>query len=93
MNAVDIPSTMAQMGAAARAASSVLAASTTAARNQALLALAGRLRQHSAELVAANALDLAAASAAGLDAPLQDRLKLTPAIIATVAEGDRKSVV
>ncbi len=87
MNAVDIPSTMALMGAAARAASSVLAASTTAARNQALLALAGRLRQHSAELVAANALDLAAASAAGLDAPLQDRLKLTPAIIATVAEG------
>ena len=87
MNAIDIPSYMAHVGAAARAASSVLAASSTAARNQALLALAGRLRQHSGELVAANALDLAAASAAGLDAPQQDRLKLTPAIIATVAEG------
>jgi glutamate-5-semialdehyde dehydrogenase len=38
-------------------------------------------------LQSANRLDLEAAQTAGLAPPLVDRLKLTPAIIATVAEG------
>ncbi len=87
MNPADIPRYMAQLGAAARAAASVMAASSTAARNQALRALARRLRAAGDPLARANALDLDAARAAGLDAPLVDRLKLTPAVIAAVAEG------
>ncbi|HYN58264.1 MAG TPA: glutamate-5-semialdehyde dehydrogenase, partial [Rubrivivax sp.] len=49
--------------------------------------LAARLRAHTQALQQANATDLEAARAAGLAAPLLDRLKLTPQIIAAVAEG------
>ncbi len=87
MNPNDIPAYMAHVGVAARAAATVLAASSTAQRNEALRALAVRLRQHTAALQQANGLDLEAARAAGLAAPLLDRLKLTPQIIETVAEG------
>ena len=87
MNPADIPAYMAQVGAAARAATSLMAAASTASKNQALRALARRLRSSAAALALANAQDLDAARAAGLAAPLVDRLKLTPAAIATVAEG------
>jgi glutamate-5-semialdehyde dehydrogenase len=87
MNPTDIPAYMAHVGTAARTAATAIAASSTAARNQALRGLAVRLREHSATLQQANALDLQAARAAGLAAPLLDRLKLTPQIIDTVAEG------
>ena len=87
MNPADIPAYMAQVGAAARAATSLMAAASTASKNQALRALARRLRAAAAPLAQANAQDLDAARAAGLAAPLVDRLKLTPAAIATVAEG------
>ena len=83
----DIPAYMARVGAAARAAATHLSASPTAARNAALQALAARLRAAGPELQAANQRDLNAAHAAGLAAPLVDRLKLTPAIIDTLAEG------
>ncbi len=87
MNPADIPAYMAQVGAAARAATALMAAASTASKNQALRALARRLRSSAAALALANAQDLDAARAAGLAAPLVDRLKLTPAAIATVAEG------
>ena len=87
MTPTDIPAYMAQVGAAARAAATVMAASATAQRNAALRGLAARLRQHTPVLQQANALDLQAARDSGLDAPLLDRLKLTPQIIDTVAEG------
>ena len=87
MNLADIPAYMAQVGAAARAATALMAAASTASKNQALRALARRLRAAAAPLALANAQDLDAARAAGLAAPLVDRLKLTPAAIATVAEG------
>ena len=87
MNADDTAAYMAHMGATARAASRVMAAASTAAKNAALLALAARLRGDVAPLQAANAKDLDAARAAGLAAPLVDRLELTPQIVATVAEG------
>ena len=45
------------------------------------------LRRETVALQAANAKDIEAALAAGLAAPLVDRLKLTPQIIETVAEG------
>ncbi|MDC8769969.1 glutamate-5-semialdehyde dehydrogenase [Roseateles albus] len=75
------------VGSAARSAAALMAAAPTAAKNQALLSLARRLRASGPALKAANAKDLAAAKAAGLKGPLLDRLKLTPAAIATVAEG------
>jgi glutamate-5-semialdehyde dehydrogenase len=87
MDATDITAYMAHVGVAARAASATLAAAPTAAKDAALRALARRLRDSVAELQQANALDLDAARAAGLSAPLLDRLKLTPQIIHTVAEG------
>ncbi|MCV2370776.1 glutamate-5-semialdehyde dehydrogenase [Roseateles oligotrophus] len=75
------------VGSAARSAAALMAAAPTAAKNQALLSLARRLRASGSALKAANAKDLAAAKAAGLKGPLLDRLKLTPDVIATVAEG------
>jgi len=87
MNPTDIPAYMAHVGVAARAAATAMAAASTAARNDALRGLALRLRANSDPLQAANALDLEAARAAGLAAPLLDRLKLTEQIIDTVAEG------
>ena len=81
----DLDAYMNGVGQAARAASVRMAAASTLAKNKALLALARRLREQGPALAEANARDLAAAS--GLDAPMRDRLKLTPAVIATVAEG------
>jgi len=87
MQTADLAAYMADMGAAARAASRRLAAAPCAARDAALRALARRLREGAATLVAANAPDIAAAQAAGLAAPLVERLRLTPGIIETLAEG------
>ena len=87
MSPSDIPAYMAHVGAAARAASAALAAAPTAAKDHALRALARRLRAAGPELQAANAQDLAAARAAGLAEPMVDRLKLSPAVIETVAQG------
>ena len=87
MSSDDIAAYMAHVGATARAASRAMAAASTAARNAALLALAARLRREVATLLAANGKDLAAAALAGLAAPMVERLKLTPQVIDTVAEG------
>ncbi|MFG6447529.1 glutamate-5-semialdehyde dehydrogenase [Roseateles sp. BYS180W] len=86
-SAPDLAAYMHTLGEAARAASRLMATAPTAAKNAALLALARRLRNEGAALALANARDLQAAEAAGLAAPLLDRLRLTPAVIATVAEG------
>ena len=87
MTATDLHATLAHMGAAARAASAAMAAAPTVAKNGALRALARRLRASGASLAAANAQDVAAATGAGLAAPLVDRLRLTPQIIETAAAG------
>ena len=87
MTSTDLQAAIAHMGAAARAASAQMAAASTAAKNTALLALARRLREQPAALQAANAKDIAAALAAGLSAPLVDRLRLDAMTIDTVAEG------
>jgi len=87
MTPTDLQATIAHMGAAARAASARMAAASTASKNAALIALARLLRTESAALQPANQRDIEAAQAAGLAAPLVDRLKLTPKIIDTVAEG------
>jgi glutamate-5-semialdehyde dehydrogenase len=87
MNPTDLASYMAHVGVAARAASRAMAAAPTAAKDAALLALARRLRASGSALATANAKDIAAAQAAGLAAPMVDRLKLTPSVIETVAQG------
>ncbi|MES3013793.1 MAG: glutamate-5-semialdehyde dehydrogenase [Pseudomonadota bacterium] len=87
MTSTDLQAVIAHMGAAARAASTRMAAAPTAAKNAALLALARRLRAAPQALHDANALDIVAAEKAGLAAPLVDRLKLTATIIETVAVG------
>jgi glutamate-5-semialdehyde dehydrogenase len=87
MTTFDLNAYMARVGAAARAAASEMAAAPTAAKDAALRALARRLGEEGDALAAANARDLGAAQDAGLAAPLVDRLRLTPAVIATVAEG------
>ena len=87
MSPTDIAAYMAHVGAAARAASAIMAASSTAARNAALTGLAHLLRAECEALRAANVEDLEAAQAAGLAAPLVDRLRLDDAALATVAEG------
>jgi glutamate-5-semialdehyde dehydrogenase len=83
----DIATYMAHVGAAARAASTAMAAAPTAAKDQALRVLVRHLRAEGAALARANALDIGAAEAAGLATPMVDRLRLTPQVIETVAEG------
>ncbi|WP_372824350.1 glutamate-5-semialdehyde dehydrogenase [Polaromonas sp.] len=78
---------MQSMGLAAKTASSQMARAPSAVKNKALIALAGLLRQNAAALDAANAKDLARATASGLAGPMLDRLKLKPKDIDTVAVG------
>lgn len=87
MTAHDLAATIAHVGAAARAASRQMARASTAAKNEALLALARRLRSAGPALQEANQRDITAAEAAGLAAPMVDRLRLTDKVLATVAEG------
>lgn len=87
MNALNIAEHMAHLGAQARAASARIAAASAAERNAALRALAALLRAEAAPLQAENAKDLERAVAAGLAAPMVDRLRLTPKIIETLAVG------
>jgi glutamate-5-semialdehyde dehydrogenase len=74
----------------ARAASRTLAQAPTAAKNKWLLASATALEAHTAELLEANAQDVAAAPGAGLNAAAIDRLTLNPKRIAAAAEGLRQ---
>ncbi len=85
MNAPDATLVMQTLGQQARQASHAMARSSAAARNQALRELARLLRANVDPLQAANARDLARAGE--LSAPMRDRLKLTPAILETCAQG------
>ena len=75
------------LGAQAKAASALMASASTARKNKALLRLAALLRDNTTALQIDNAKDLDRARAAGLAAPLVDRLKLTPAVLETCAQG------
>ncbi|HQR04154.1 MAG: glutamate-5-semialdehyde dehydrogenase [Proteobacteria bacterium] len=84
---MDITAYMTQVGQAARAAATETARASTAAKNTALLAMAQAIRTRAPELLAANADDLAAARAAGLDAAMLDRLTLTAKSVEAMAQG------
>ncbi len=84
---MDIPSYMHTLGRQARAASRMLAAASTEAKNKALLTMAAEMRARRDELLAANALDLEEARGAGLEAALLDRLTLDDKGIEAMAAG------
>ena len=87
MNALNITDYTHTLGFQAKTAAALMAKAPAAIKNKALRALARRLREHTAALQVDNARDLAAARAAGLAEPLVDRLKLTPAVLETCAQG------
>lgn len=86
----DVLTYMHGLGQAARDASRVLASASTAQKNNALLATAQELEQASQSLLAANAKDMAAGRANGLDDAMLDRLELTPQRIEEMIEGLRQ---
>ena len=75
------------LGAQAKAASSLMARASAADKNRALLGLAALLRENTPALQLDNAKDLERAVAAGLAAPMVDRLRLTPKVLETCAQG------
>ena len=77
---------MNRLGQAARAASTRMAAASTAAKNDALLRLAEAVRAAGPALQAANAQDVAAAKAAGVSDPMVDRLRITDKVVAQMAQ-------
>ena len=87
---MDIQSYMVTVGKQARAASRLVAKADTATKNRALTLTAKAIERDVARLLAANALDLDAARAKKLDAPLIDRLTLTEKSIADMADGLRQ---
>ena len=87
MNALNVSETIQALGLRSKVASALMARAPAAIKSRALLVLAGLLRTQLEALQAANAQDLERARANGLSAPLVDRLKLTPQILETCAQG------
>ncbi|MBD1553463.1 glutamate-5-semialdehyde dehydrogenase [Pseudomonas typographi] len=81
---------MTRLGRAAREASRHIARASTGQKNRALLAIAAALDAARPALAAANAQDMAAGRANGLEPALLDRLELTPARINGMLEGLRQ---
>ena len=75
------------LGAAAVAARPALALAGTAQKDLALRAAATALRRRQAEILDANARDMAAARAKGLSAAMLDRLQLDPKRVEAMARG------
>ncbi|HID80943.1 MAG TPA: glutamate-5-semialdehyde dehydrogenase [Chromatiales bacterium] len=89
---MDIAEYMQSVGEAGRVASQAVAASTTAQRNNALLAMADAIEQQQEKLKTENAKDLEAGRARGLADAMLDRLELTDERISGMAEGLRQIV-
>ena len=87
MNALNIAEYTHTLGLQAKTASAQMARAPAAIKNKALLALARLLRQNVDALQGDNARDLERARAAGLAEPMVDRLKLTPKVLETCAQG------
>jgi len=87
MNALNITDYTQTLGLQAKQASALMAKASTATKNTALKKLAELLRANVDALQIDNARDIERAMAAGLAAPMVDRLKLTPKVIETCAQG------
>ena len=84
---MDIKTYMEGVGQAARAAAAAVAKASTAAKNNALLAMAKAIRDSVGELLAANAEDVAEAKRDGLNVAMIDRLTLNAKGVEAMAEG------
>jgi glutamate-5-semialdehyde dehydrogenase len=82
----EIAALLHDIGREARGAARVLALADTAQKNAALAAMAAAIRARRAEILAANALDLAEVKAAGATAAFVDRLALDDKRVAGMAE-------
>ncbi|RKP51118.1 glutamate-5-semialdehyde dehydrogenase [Trinickia fusca] len=87
---MDIDEYMTGVGMRARQASRAMARAGTAAKNDALEAIACAIEREEAALKAANARDVASAREKGLDAAFIDRLTLSDKALRTMIEGLRQ---
>ena len=87
---MDVQTYMLGIGQAARAASRAMAVADTNAKNTALTAVALAIERAAKVLLHENARDVEAATAKKLDTAAIDRLTLTPARIAAMADGLRQ---
>jgi glutamate-5-semialdehyde dehydrogenase len=87
MNTLNITDYTQALGFKAKVASALIAKAPAAIKNKALRALAALLRENTQALQIDNARDLDRAVAAGLAGPMVDRLKLTPQVLETCAQG------
>jgi glutamate-5-semialdehyde dehydrogenase len=87
MNALNIAEYAQTLGLQAKVASAPMASASTATKNVALRRLASLLRENVQALQTDNAQDIERAVANGLAAPMVDRLKLTPKVLETCAQG------
>ncbi|MCK5263796.1 MAG: gamma-glutamyl-phosphate reductase, partial [Gammaproteobacteria bacterium] len=87
---IDVKKYMQQLGQRVRAASREIGRAETAVKNKALNVIADRIDAETVKLKQANALDLEAGKAKGLDAALLDRLELTDERIESMSEGLRQ---
>jgi len=84
---MDIQAYMTAVGRRARAAARAMARAGTAEKNRALAAIAAAINRARADIVRANAADLEAGRAAGLDAALLDRLTLDDRRVDAIIDG------
>jgi glutamate-5-semialdehyde dehydrogenase len=84
---VTLQTTMSDMGRAAREGARALRLSTPTVRTQAIRAVAKAIRADADPILAANARDLANATANGVTGPMLDRLMLDAGRLAAVADG------
>jgi glutamate-5-semialdehyde dehydrogenase len=87
MTTLNVADHMHALGQQAKTASAQMAKASAAVKNTALRKLAALLRDNIDALQIDNAKDIERAIAAGIDAPMVDRLKLTPKILETCAQG------
>jgi glutamate-5-semialdehyde dehydrogenase len=87
MNATNITEYTHALGSQAKVASALMARAQTATKNVALRKLAALLRENTQALQVDNAKDIERATAAGLAEPMVDRLRLTPKVLETCAQG------
>ena len=82
-----IATVMTTLGQQARGAAKAMRMANTGAKNRALQLAASVIRREMNEILAANAMDMQAAEASGLDAALKDRLLLNGDRVEAMAEG------
>ncbi len=87
---MDAQAIVSELALKARTASRTLSIATGAERKAALEAIAKAIESRSAEILAANELDMASARKDQMHPQMQDRLLLTPERIASIAGGARQ---